>query len=75
MEYLRHQRTLERERRKRDSASVSPELVERVKAAIAQLPEMRSDRVCAAWEVVDGDIPSSAVAEKMIGRLISDELA
>ncbi len=74
MEYLRQQQTRERERRLLKRAAVSPELVEKVKAAIALLPETRDERIFAAWEIVDGDIPASAVAEKMIGRLISDEI-
>jgi hypothetical protein len=74
LRYLRHQQTLERERRASARAAVSPEFLEQVKDLIAALPDTRDDRMVAAWEVLDGDVTSSAVAEKMIGRLISDEL-
>jgi hypothetical protein len=72
--YLRQHQTLERVRRATARAAVSPEFLELVKSRIAALPDTRDERIVAAWEVLDGDISSSAVADKMIGRLISDEL-
>ena len=74
MRYLRQQQSSERIRRAVAHASVRPEFLELVKERIAAMPDMRDDRMLAAWEVLDGDVTSSAVAEKMIGRLISDEL-
>jgi hypothetical protein len=73
--YLRHQQSSERVRRAATRAAVRPEFLEFVKDHIAAMPDTRDDRMGAAWEVLDGDITSSAVAEKMIGRLISDELS
>jgi hypothetical protein len=75
LRYLRHQQSSERVRRAVTRAAVSPEFIELVKDRIAALPDTRDDRMVAAWEVLDGDVTSNAVAEKMIGRLISDELS
>jgi hypothetical protein len=72
--YLRHQQTSERIRRATSRAAVRPEFLELVRDHIASMPDTRDDRMIAAWEVLDGDVTSTAVAEKMIGRLISDEL-
>ena len=74
MRYLRHHQSSERVRRATHRAAVSPEFLEFVRARIAALPDTRDDRVAAAWEVLEGDVSSTAVAEKMIGRLISDDL-
>jgi hypothetical protein len=74
LSYLRQQQTLERVRRATARAAVSPEFLELVKDRIASLPDTRDERIVAAWEVLDGDISSAAVADKMIGRLISDEV-
>lgn len=57
------------------SGSLSPELMERVHAVLEGCPEVREDRVEHARCVVDGECPSSSeVAEKLIGRVISDSL-
>jgi hypothetical protein len=74
LSYLRQQQTIERVRRATTRAAVSPEFLELVKDRIASLPDTRDERIVAAWEVLDGDISSAAVADKMIGRLISDEV-
>jgi hypothetical protein len=54
---------------------VSPELIARVRAELARVPDMRADRVAEAreWLAAD-DTDSGAVAEKMIGRIISDAI-
>jgi hypothetical protein len=74
LQHLRRQQTQERVRRASARAAVSPEFLELVKDRIAAMPKTRDDRVLAAWGVLDGEVTSNAVAEKMIGRLISDEL-
>ena len=43
-------------------------------ATIYQAPDLREDRVDAAREIVEGRVPSECIADKMIGRLISDDL-
>jgi hypothetical protein len=54
---------------------VSAEFVERVRAEISGCPEMRADRIAEAQELLTGHEPSShEVAEKMLGRIASDQL-
>lgn len=54
---------------------VSPDIVDRARAVIAGTPEVRADRLNSAREMLDGPGPSSSeVAEKMIGRIISDSI-
>lgn len=56
-------------------ASVSPELLEKVQAVCAELPDTRDERVEHARGMIEGrQLTSSEVAEKMIGRIISDSL-
>ena len=74
LDYLRRTQVDRRVRRASDHADISPELLERVMAAISQTPDCRQDRVEAASEVVEGRVPPERVADKMIGRLISDDL-
>lgn len=57
------------------TVGVTPEFVERVRREIAQAPETRSDRMREARELLTGSEPSSReVADKMIGRIISDSI-
>ncbi len=57
------------------SAAVTPELLAKVTAACETLPDTRSDRVEHGRDMVAGVQPSgSEVAQKMIGRIISDSL-
>jgi len=57
------------------SDSISPELMKKVQAVCAELPDTRNERVEHARDMVAGLQPSgSEVAEKMIGRIISDSL-
>lgn len=57
------------------SEAISSELMLKVQAVCAQLPETRDERVEHARDMVAGTHPSSSeVAEKMIGRIISDSL-
>jgi hypothetical protein len=54
---------------------VSPELFERAMSVINATPDVRDDRVDSALELLDGSGPSSdEVAQKMIGRIISDSI-
>lgn len=55
--------------------SVSPELLARVREELERIPDMRQDRVAEAREwLAAEDADSGAVAEKMIGRIISDSI-
>jgi len=57
------------------SEAISPELMLKVQTVCAQLPDTRDERVEHARDMVAGTHPSSSeVAEKMIGRIISDSL-
>ena len=57
------------------AASIPPELLDRVKAQLDSTPETRQDRVDHARSMLDGQKPSSReVADKMIGRIVSDSL-
>lgn len=56
-------------------AEVSPDLVERVREALSRSPECRADRVAMGRELIAADeITSGEVAEKMIGRILSDSI-
>jgi hypothetical protein len=56
-------------------AGASPELIERVRLSLARVPETRHDRVEEARAMMATEAPSSAViAQKMIGRIISDSI-
>ncbi|MDA3936519.1 MAG: hypothetical protein PF636_06605 [Actinomycetota bacterium] len=58
-----------------DASSVPPDLMDRVKATLASTPETRRDRVEQARIMLSGVTPSSReVADKMIGRIVSDSL-
>ena len=55
--------------------AASPELLERVRVSLAGVPETRHDRVEEARALIATDVPSSEViAQKMIGRIISDSI-
>jgi len=54
---------------------VSPELLERVYAAILETPETRTERVREAMDYLDAGTPDPhEIASKMISRIISDSL-
>jgi hypothetical protein len=71
-EYLRSERADEQV--PAPCTAVAPDLVERVKREIEESPETREDRVASARESLDGGISSDEVADKLIGRVISDSL-
>ncbi len=57
------------------TCEVPPELLDRVKDALALLPECREERVVDARDRLAAMPPSAdEIAEKMIGRIISDSL-
>lgn len=63
----------------RHSADVFPEvseaLLEQVRLSLELVPDTRQDRVDHARAMLDGPCPSSSeLAEKIIGRLLSDAL-
>jgi hypothetical protein len=76
VEYLRSSDPDADQRLVLDGTSITPELIDRVQAAIASMPDARPDRVDEAREeIVDGPGVSPAiVADKLIGRVISDSL-
>ena len=74
LDYLRAHQSRQRQERLLDEAQVSEEFMAQVRARISQLPDTREDRCSAAWEVMSGQVTAHDVADKMIGRLISDEL-
>jgi hypothetical protein len=54
---------------------VSNECIERARTVIDTTPDVRDDRLDSARAMLSGARPSSTeVAEKMIGRIISDSL-
>jgi hypothetical protein len=56
-------------------ANLAPETVERARTVVASTPDVRADRVDRARESLEHGCPSSSdVAEKMIGRIISDSI-
>lgn len=58
-----------------DLSGVSAELVDRVRIALATAPDFRADRVAQAKELLaGGPLASADIAEKMIGRIISDSI-
>lgn len=57
------------------SGDVSVELVDRVRMELATTPDFREDRVAQARALLAaGPFSSAEVAEKMIGRIISDSI-
>lgn len=59
----------------RPHATVSPELFDRVYAAVLETPETRSERVREAMHYLDAGVPDPhEIARKMISRIISDSL-
>jgi hypothetical protein len=57
------------------SESVSSECLERARSVIETTPDVRDDRLDSAREMLDGCGPSSTeVAEKMLGRIVSDSI-
>ncbi len=74
LEYLQSEQSGD-ERATLGESDVSPELVERVRDALADIPDTRADRVESARVALEGDgIASSDVAAKLIGRVISDSI-
>lgn len=50
-------------------------VIERVMAVVAQLPDVRVERVQQARTLIEHGLPASAqVADKLVGRAISDSL-
>ena len=59
----------------RGGDEIAPELLARVRDIVSTIPDTRDDRVEQAREMLAGIGPSSSeVAEKMIGRIVSDSL-
>jgi len=57
------------------SADIPTDLVDRVRDALRTEPDTREDRIEHARELLAGAGPTSAeVAEKIIGRIVSDSL-
>ncbi len=58
-----------------EGTDVRPEFLREVHRSIMELPDLRPDRVEQAQELLGGaSLPSEAVAEKMIGRILSDSI-
>ncbi|PKQ29906.1 MAG: hypothetical protein CVT60_02855 [Actinobacteria bacterium HGW-Actinobacteria-10] len=56
------------------TGTVSPELLQRVQKAVESCPDMRQDRIERGRALI-GDCPTSnEVAEKIIGRILSDSV-
>ncbi len=54
---------------------VPPELLEKIRRSVEGTPDLRDDRVAHGRALLGGHEPSgSQVAEKMIGRIISDSI-
>lgn len=63
------------ERPRAVAVSLDPVVVSRAVSAALSAPEVRLDRISQAAYVTEGYLPDSeAVAEKLIGRLISDSI-
>lgn len=57
------------------AAEVSDELMARVRQAVDDSPDCRTDRVTEAREhLAQGDFTSTEVAGKMVARIVSDSL-
>lgn len=56
------------------SSDVSGELMDRVRASVAGLPDVRQDRVAEAKAMLNDRPSSEEVAGKLIGRVVSDSL-
>jgi hypothetical protein len=53
----------------------SAEFIDRVADSLRQMPDVREDRVAHARLLVNGALPSSSeLAEKLIGRILSDAI-
>lgn len=58
-----------------DPAGVTPDFMERVRREIALAPETRDDRIAEAKELIAHQgMSSDEVANKMIGRILSDSI-
>lgn len=58
-----------------DARDVPAELLERVRDVVSTLPEYREERIEHARAFVrGGGLSSEEIAEKMIGRIVSDSL-
>jgi len=54
---------------------IPTELIDRIRDAVSTAPDTREDRIAHARELLAGTGPTSVeVAEKMIGRIVSDSL-
>lgn len=53
---------------------ITPEFVERVKRELALMPETRVDRVADARDFLSAGVDHGQVADKMLGRIVSDSL-
>lgn len=53
---------------------VSADVLERALAVIDATPDVRDDRVDSAMQMLDGPPSSDEVAQKMIGRIVSDSI-
>jgi len=52
-----------------------PELLELVRESLRGVPEVRIDRIEHARALIQGELPSASdLAEKLIGRVISDSI-
>lgn len=68
-------RTIDPERSMLVVGDVSPELMQRVRAAVDGVPDLREDRVEEARaHLKRGDFTSSEVAGKMVARIVSDAI-
>lgn len=57
------------------SCDICPELLERVRRHLDGMPDYREERIEAARAMIDGSLPSPhAIADMMIGRIISDSV-
>lgn len=72
LEYLH---TSDTSKPSQSESGISPDVLERALTVIDSTPDVRDDRIDSAMEMLDGTPPSSdEVAQKMIGRIISDSI-
>jgi hypothetical protein len=74
-EYLQHTNSGTESGERHAHAAESPEFLEKVKLSLSRMPETRHERVEEARSLMASDAPSSdVIAQKMIGRIISDSI-
>ncbi len=74
-EYLQHTNSDTESGERHAHATESPEFLEKVKLSLSRLPETRHERVEEARALMASEGPSSdVIAQKMIGRIISDSI-